>query len=142
MKKLLVLTMMAGFAAFGTVKAQSTENMADLKVKKEILKLNTKLNNDKIKLEKERKDFAQYKDAVESANRTADRKGSNFSGSNDLKDTEKEAKKAAKSMKDVQRANDRLAKSQKNIENLEKDIKKSEEKISKLKQQIEFVDKK
>ncbi|WP_297984347.1 hypothetical protein [uncultured Chryseobacterium sp.] len=47
--------LMLGLASFGTLKAQSSENMGDLKAKKEVLKLNTKLNNDKIKLEKKKK---------------------------------------------------------------------------------------
>ncbi len=99
------------------------------------------MNNDKIKLEKEKKDYNHFVKVVDEANHDADKKGAQFSGSNDAKDTAKEAKKAADRMKEAQRANRNLASSKKKIEGLEKDIKKAEDRIAKLNQQIEFTDK-
>lgn len=143
MKKILLSAVLfIGFSALGTANAQSSENLGDLKAKKEVLKLNTKLNNDKIKLEKERKAFEKYQNEVNVANKEAEKKGSDFSGSSNAGDTAKEAKAAAKKMKAAQKANKNLASSKKKIEGLEKDIKKAEDRIAKLNQQIEFTDKK
>lgn len=140
MKKFLFSAGILAVTSFGMVNAQSNENLGDLKAKKEVLKLNTKLNDYKIKLEKERKDCNKVQSDVKSANRSADRKGSNFSGSDNASATAKEAKAAAKRMKDAQKANEKLAKCQKNIQSYEKDIKKTEDKIEKLNQQIQFTD--
>lgn len=143
MKKILLSAVLfIGLSALGTANAQSSENLGDLKAKKEVLKLNTKLNNYKIKLEKERKAFEKYQNEVNDANKEAEKKGSDFSGSSNAGDTAKEAKAAAKKMKAAQKANKNLASSKKKIEDLEKGIKKAEDRIAKLNQQIEFTDKK
>ncbi len=142
MKKLLFgTTLFLGLSGVSLTHAQSTKDIDELKARKEVLKLNTKLNNDKIKLEKEKKDYDKLVNNADDANDKAERKGAKFSGTSNAERTAKEAKEATKKMKDAEKANKDLANKKSRIANLEKDIKKTEDKIDKLNDQIEFTDK-
>ncbi len=137
---IIATVLFMGTVMFGVVQAQSKEQLAELKAKKEVLKLNTKLANYKIDLEKEKLNHAKYLEEAKDVTGTADKLGTRFEGSADTASNAKEAKKVAKKMKAAQKANKNVTSSAKKIENLEKNIKKTESKIAELNHQIQFVE--
>ncbi|WGU67782.1 SlyB protein [Capnocytophaga canimorsus] len=68
-----------------------------LEAKEEILSLNTKLNNLKIELEKERIATAGFRDEVAKINANADERTSSFSNSDDASDASTKSTKSTKS---------------------------------------------
>ncbi|WP_172919715.1 SlyB protein [Capnocytophaga canis] len=110
-----------------------------LEAKEEILSLNTKLNNLKIELEKERIATAGFRDEVAKINANADEKTSSFSNSDDASDAAQKARRARTALKKAQKANRNLAKSERKMQKIQRNISKVETKLEKLNKSIEFV---
>lgn len=133
---------LAGFLIASLLGACSTAKSPDLQkyeARQEVLALNTKRNNLKIELERERIANEKLQKDVADLNKKADKNTSKFAAS-DPSSTASEAKLTASLLNDVEKANRKLQKSDKKIKNLNKDIKNLDEKIGKLNKKIEFVD--
>lgn len=106
MKKLIIYGIFITAASFSSIlKAQSVNDIQDLKAKKEVLKLNMKLNDERLNLEKKKKDHENYLSEVKSINSDADKMGDKFDGKSNAERNTKEARKAAKRMKTAEKAN-------------------------------------
>lgn len=117
MKKLIIYGIFITAASFSSIlKAQSVNDIQDLKAKKEVLKLNMKLNDERLNLEKKKKDHENYLSEVKSINSDADKMGDKFDGKSNAERNTKEARKAAKRMKTAEKANKKLASIEKDIE--------------------------
>lgn len=136
-KKNIFSTIILVFCTFfSSLYAQST--MDDLKAQKETLKLNTKLNDLKIDLQKEKNKNADYLADVETYNLDAGVSNDQLSSSENPKDAAKNAKKVAKRLKSAEKANDKLIRSNRKIEDYELKIFRLAAKIGKLDQQLNF----
>lgn len=122
----------------GTNNAQ----LQGLEAKKEVLKLNTKLNDLKIKREKQYQEVAKLRSKANKINSKADNRTNRFSSEDhNAVSTAKDAAKTAALLKDTQKANQNLAKGQEKLNKLDKEIQKVQTKLDRLNKEIEFVDK-
>lgn len=137
---IIATVLFMGTVIFGVAQAQSKDQLNELKAKKEVLKLNTKLADYKIDLEKEKQSYVKYLEEAKDATKTAEKLGTKFEGSSDTAANAKDAKNVAKKMTAAKKANKNVTNSAKKIENLEKNIKKTESKIAELNHQIQFVE--
>lgn len=137
-KNVFTVLLVLGIGTFFTqVKAQT---VAEIKEKKELLKIYSEMFDKNLELAKERENNVQLSAEVSSLNKKSDRKTDKFTSS-DPNSTSQDAKDTAKILKKTESANKELHKSNIKIKSIEAEIAKIISKMEKYNYVIEIKNK-